>query len=351
MPISVDIGDGYINIVEGEHQGNKIKIKKAFTKEIDISYISNGYVHNKIDLTLSLTDIVNEYALKNKECFISFNSTDTVTKEITLPKTKYSHLEKLIRNAIQDLFGDAINLVIDYQIYEEIKKDGKDFYKIFIYGVPLKIVEDYKSILSNCGLVPKSLDIKRNSISKLTEFQINGSNIKDGITLFIDITGNNMILNLMSGKTALYKRDVDISEDIKREKLFLNKDSFEEVKDEPNNNFLQEAAISTTKSDDDITFLDDQDYFQEEASFISPILLRVYEEVNKIVQFSMSLNSGNIEKVYLYGDRENLDEISEYISNSINLPSEKVKEIANVKSNEEVDMSKFFIAIGNILRK
>ena len=65
----------------------------------------------------------------------------------------------------------------------------------------------------------------------------------------------------------------------------------------------------------------------------------------------MSLNSGNIKKVYLYGDRENLDEISEYISNSINLPSEKVKEISNVKSNEEVDMSKFFIAIGNILRK
>ncbi|WP_317367576.1 pilus assembly protein PilM [uncultured Tyzzerella sp.] len=350
MPVSIDICDSCIKVIEGEQQGSKIKINKAFIKEIDKSYIHNGYIHNKIDLTLLLTDIVNEYGLKNKDCFISFNSTDTVYKEITLPKTKYSNLDKLIKNSIQELFGDAINLVMDYEVCNEIKEDDKIFYKILIYGVPLKIVEDYKNVISNCGLVPKSLDIKRNAIYKISNNSINGEDIKDDINLFIDITGNDMMLSLMSKKIVLYKRDVDISEDIKREEIFLQGNS-QEVNKEDEYELLEEIAISDIKKDDDITFLDDQDHHQEEAIFISPILLRVYEEVHKITQFSMSLNNGDIQKIYLYGDREDLDEIADYISNNTNTSSEKIKEIANIKSNVDIDISKFFIAIGNLLRK
>lgn len=351
MPVSIDISDSYIKIVEGEQQGNKIKINKAISKPIDISYINNGYIVNKTDLTLFLTDIVNEHKLKNKDCFITINSTDTVTKEITLPKTKTNHLQKLIKNSIKELFGDTVNLCIDYQIYEEIKKEGKTFYKIFIYGVPLKIVNDLRSIISNAGLVPKCLDIKRNAISKILEYKINNNDIKKQITLFIEISGKNMVLNLMHGNVALYKRDINISEDIKREQLFLNRENKEEIR-EDDNSILQEVALTVVKNDDEITFLDDdQDYFEEEASFISPILLRTYEEINKIIQFAMSLNSGNIEKIYLYGDRENIEEIAEYISANVMSETEKIKEIANIKCDEDIEVAKFFNAIGNILRK
>ena len=356
MPVSLDIDNGYIKIIEGEQSNNKIKIKKSIIKEIDKTYVHNGYVNNKTELTLVLTDIVREYDLKNKECYIAINTTDTITKEITLPKTKSNHLEKLIKNSIKELFGDIVNLCIDYKVYEEFKKDGKNFYRILIYGVPLKIVQDYKSIITNCGLIPKVLDIKRSAISKLLDYKINNNDIKNNIKLFIDISGDNMLFNLMSGNIPLYKRDVDISEDIKREKLFLNRDDKKELLEEENSEFLEEVATTfdenINKNDDEITFLEDQDYFQEEASFVSPILLKVYEEINKIIQFSMSLNSeNNIEKIYLYGDREDLDEISEYIDNNINSSTEKIYEISNVKSDQEIDISKFFIAIGNILRK
>lgn len=351
MPISIDISDNYIKILEGEQQGSKIKIHKAILKPIDMYYINNGYIVNKIDLTLFLTDIVNEYKLKNKECFVTINSTDTVTKEIMLPKTKIKHLQKLIKNSIKELFGDTVNLCIDYQICEELKKEDKTFYKIFIYAIPFKIVNDLKSVISNAGLLPKCLDIKRNAISKILEYKINNNDIKKYISLFIEISGKNMILNLMYGNITLYKRDIDISEEIKREELFLNRENKESIKEEEDS-ILGEVALTVVKNDDEITFLDDeQDYFQEEASFISPILLRIYEEINKIIQFAMSLNNGNIEKIYLYGDRENLEEIVEYVFNNIMIETEKITEISNIKYNEDIDIAKFFNTIGNILRK
>ena len=346
MSVSIDICDSHIKIIEGEEQGNNIKIKKTIVKDINISYIHNGYVTNKIDLTLALTDIVNEYNLKNKDCYLSINSTDTITKELVLPKTKGIYLKNLVKNSIKELFGDTTNLCLDYHIYEEFKKDDKDFYKIFVYGMPLKIVQDYKVVITNSGLIPKGLDIKRNCISKILNYKINDNFIKNNTTLFIEISGNNMVLNLMSGNIALYKRDIDISEDVKREKIFLNQENKEEEE-----NFLKEVAATVTKNDDEITFLEEQDHFLEEASFISPILLRVSEEIHKIMQFSMSLNNANIERVYLYGDRENLEEIEEYIDSNIISPTEKIREISNVISIEKIDISKFFNAIGNILRK
>lgn len=349
MPISLDIDNGYIKIVEGEQSNNKIKIKRTILKEIDKSYINNGYINNKTELTLILSDIVNEYNLKNKECYIAVNSTDNITKEIILPKTKINHLEKLIKNSLKDLFGDVVNLCIDYKIHEEFKRNEKYFYKILIHTIPLKIVKDYKSVISNCGLVPKALDLKRNSASKLLDYKINNDYPNDNFKLFIDISGNNMLLNLISGNLSLYKRDTDISEDIKREKLFFNEK--EEEIEEKEEVYIPSEQISE-KNDDEITFLDDQDYFQEEASFVSPILLKVYEEINKIIQFSMSIDSQHkLEKIYLYGDRDDLDEIAEYIVNNINLSAEKISQISNLKSNEEIDIPKFFVAIGNILRK
>ncbi len=346
MAVSIDICDSYIKIIEGEEKGNNINIKKSIVKYIDMPYMRNGYIINKIDLTLVLTDIVNEYNLKNKECYLSINSTDTITKEIVLPKTKGIYLKSLIKNSIKELFGDSTNLCLDYQVYDEFKKDGKDFYKIFIYGMPLKIVQDYKVVITNSGLIPKGLDIKRNCISKILNYKINNNFIKNNTTLFIEISGDNMVLNLMSGNIALYKRDIDISEDAKREKIFLNEENKEDEGD-----FLKEVATTITKNDDEITFLDEQDHFLEEASFISPILLRVSEEIHKIMQFSMSLNNANIERVYLYGNRENLDEIEEYIDSNIISPTEKIREISNLVSTEKIDISKFFNAIGNILRK
>ncbi|WP_250277258.1 pilus assembly protein PilM [[Clostridium] colinum] len=348
MPVSIDISDNCIKIIEGEQQGDKIKISKSVLKYIDNSYIHNAYVNNKIDLTLLFTDIVNEYNLKNKECFLVINSTDIIAKEIILPKTKSIYLGRVIDNLIKELFGDTSNLCIDYQICEEFKKDEKVFYKIFVYSIPLTIMEDYREILINCGLIPKALDIKRNVIGKLLNYNINNNIIKDNITLFIDVTGNNMTLTLMSGNVALYKMDTDISEDIKREKLFLNKDVNKDIKQESKQ--ILNKIDSNNLKDNEITFLDEQDYYQEEASFISPIFLKVYEEIHKIIQFSMSLNN-TIERVYLYGDRDDLDEIAEYISNNITLSAEKIKEIVNIKCNEHIDISKFFIAIGNILRK
>lgn len=148
----------------------------------------------------------------------------------------------------------------------------------------------------------------------------------------------------MNGGILLYKRDLDISEDIKREKMFLNKENEEE-------DFLSEVAITDNKNSDEITFLDEQDYFKEEAMFTSPILIRVYEEINKIVQFSMSLENVNIDRVYLYGDRENLEEIADYISDNIIFKSQKIANISDLLLNEEIDITKFFIAIGNVLRK
>ena len=358
MAISIDISEDYIRIIRMDNSKiNKVKIKDFYELEIDKSFVQNGYIKNKIDLTLKLTEFLELNNLKNQDCFLTIKSSDSIVKDIILPKTNYKNLHKIILNQLKDMFeSDLSKIYIDYAIVNEFTENKQDFYKIQIYSLPKTIVDDYKSLIMNIGLKPKSLDLSRNFIRiLLTESKINDKKISSETLIFIGMDGHTVTITLISNFLTIYKKTFNIAEEIRREKIFeSNKDK---NKDKNSiDEFILEAAITTSyeiKEDDEITFLEEsEDYDIENKKYISPIILKIEEELYKIIQFAMSLETGkNISNVFLYGASENIDKILDYIKNNIELPAEKIQKLSNFDYPENLDVSKFFICISNCLRK
>ncbi len=124
MVVSMDFSEEFIRIIFAENSSNKLKIKSFFEIPLDSSYISNGYILNKIDLTLELSKIIEENNLKNKDCFITLRTSDIISKDISLPKTSIKNLEKMIYNQLPELFSNNLsNYYIDYSIVEEFIAD------------------------------------------------------------------------------------------------------------------------------------------------------------------------------------------------------------------------------------
>lgn len=346
MPISLDMGDGYIKIIYAEKNKNKIKIKNAIYEKIDENYIRNGHILNKIDLTFFLTDLVNKYGFKGKDCFLNISSSDVRRKEALIPKVRKKYLKKIVENIALDSFAEK-ELKIDYRIVDEKIENKKEFYKIFIYGVPTGIVNDYKSLINNAGLVPKCLDIIQNTIRKTTYFKINGKDINDEIIIFLEAKISSLVISLIEKGVTIYTRNIDISNEVKREERFLNNKNEEKIEKIP------EKINEKNVEENVITFLDYEDSENiEETMFISPILIRIDEEIHKIMQFFMSLNNtGSINRAYVYGDRHNMEDIVEYIDQNIIPGAEKIKNISNVVGSEDVDIATFLLAIANTIRK
>lgn len=349
MPISIDVGDRYIKIIDAEHHNKCIKVNKAILKSVDEGILHNGYINDKMELTLMLIDIVNENNFKKKDCYININSTDIITKEISLPKMKDRYFEKVLYNKIKEEFDDFSNFYVDYNIVETYIEDNKEQYKIFVYAVPKKIVEDFRELILNIGLVPKVFDIRRNALIKLLDYNINDKNIEGYTKVFIDLRENYMMLTLVSEQNIpLYKRDIDISQENRIEKALLNNDKnqIDTLKEK------YQDSHKYNKNSDEITFLDEEDYFLEQAEVVSPIYLKIEQEIQKIKHFAMSLKQKRvIEKIYIYGIRKDLGDISKYITENTNIECEYISSMSNLKTEMELDLPKFFIAIGNIMRK
>lgn len=351
MAISIDFAEDFIKIIVAENCSNKIEIKSYFEINQKNNYIKNGYIQNKLDLTLELSKIINENNLKKQECFVNIRTTDSIAKDIILPKTNNKNLIKLIENQLTEIFSnDLSKFYIDFAITDEFMENKKSFYKITIYCLPKNLVDEYKVLISNIGLKPKNLSISRSFMKNvLKEYKINGNDLKNSNCVFIDLNKTTLSFSLISNAGTVYKRTINISDERKRENLF--KENIFENKEYINQNLTNEQP-------DELTFLNDdfEEYDLKDAKFVSPIFLKIEEELYKIIQFSMSLNAiEKINKIFIYGSDENLNETVQYINDNLDMPCEKIQDISNLKFEtnnfEKIELANFFICILNILRK
>lgn len=346
--ISIDIGSSNTKIVVGKYSNGMIYLKETISIKTPGGCLTDGKLAFETDkadfLKQSIAKALSENRIRYKDATFTIQSTSIIRREVEVPKVKPHEMEGMIKYEIEQYLPIDLNeYIVEYKVLEE-EKDHKT--KMLIAAIPKTIVDSYLSILLSMGLIPNSLDINSNSISKLFRYkqQINlGMDGVDKTIAILDMGCNNINICILAKGLFQFSRLISAGGS---ELTLAIAEEFKISIQEAESKKILEANLSTLGTSNEDESL---------KEIIRNIVFRWSEEIQRVFQFYKTRNANNnIDEIYLYGGTSNLRGITEYIANATNIPVKQIKNLSSIKLGKHTsgsDLEYYLNSIGAIIRK
>lgn len=252
--LSFDITDRKIRIIKGTESGGKIKISSAAEISLDEAVIVNGHVNDINRVAVMINQVLKAQNMPDKEAIVAISSNQTVFKELLVtPNPKESEFMKEIRMQLQVQINVDDSYSVAYVIVGDPEEDesGERKQRVLVTACPYDVVDCYKRVFHMLGITLKTVMIGCNAITKV---------------LLAD--------SKVKAKMPLLAVQVDTD--------FISLNIYE-------NNQLSFSRFAS---------IDPEDYENPDDYVFEAVL----ENIERMLQFSRSRSSEEIENVVLYGD-------------------------------------------------
>lgn len=204
MSIGLDLGNHSIKIVELEKVSNSVLLTNFAV-----------YQSDKLKLDLNDEESLNVYISKLKTYFeeVSFKSKDVVltipdvdvfVTIRALPKMSLKELRDYLPLQANDVFPENIsNLIFDIKILKELDNNQIE---VLLVGARKQKVEKYIEIVKRSGLIPKMIEPKSISNSRL----ISSSADNNKASLVLDFGFNSTNLEISFNKIPRFVKSISI---------------------------------------------------------------------------------------------------------------------------------------------
>lgn len=297
--LNIDIGTNTIKIITGTLTKDLIKVTEAFILQTPEGTVSDG---NILDIPLLKETIQTDLVKRNiklNEVNFTIASTETITREIVLPKVRRKKLEKMIPFEVERQLPILLeDYVLDYIEIEELNENNFKKVRLQIGALPKVIVEDYLQLAAALSLKPKSLVIHSQSIAQLSKLltEINNKPFESNLTIaFLEISQHYINCNIVANGVALLNRFIPIAQ------------------------------------------LEIEEWLQD---------------VERVFRFFLNIKKDNIiDKIYLYGGRVRAQDVGT-VENGLNISTELIEKLGNVQWPEYVkseDIGLYLNALGALI--
>ena len=343
--ISIDIGSHTTKIIKSRYINKKVVIEDAFTINTPAGVYSDGHINDINTLKKKIKETLNSHNIGREKCVFISNSSDIVTREVTMPYAKNSEIQSMIKFQIErylPIMPD--DYIIQYKNIEDFSENNIKKSKIRIVAYPKVMSEEYRNLCKELDMIPHSLDITSNVVSKIFSVckNVNEKPVDNKLCYgFLDIGSEYSTFTIIKNKNVDFTRmisfggsyiDVELSKQLivpekeaEKEKIEvadLISDSIEDV---------EEALINDTIKNKFSSFT---------------------QEVDRMLQFFKNKQSGNsLEKIYIYGGCSKINELDHFMSDILNIKVERLESIDSVKmSLENAKVCDFINAAGAVIR-
>ncbi|MDE6672416.1 MAG: pilus assembly protein PilM [Ruminococcus sp.] len=296
--LSFDITDRNIRIVKASESGNKIRITKAASLDVEEELIVNGHIKDIPNVATLINGVIKKNGMPDKEAIVSISSNLNIFKELNVPKVKLTEMQKTVK---QQLLAE-LSLDDIYSVSYTIVGDGEsdDTYKVLATACPYEIVNSYREVFKYLGISLKSVMIGCNCITKVL---LADTNIQSKMPLLaVQIDNNFVSLNLYEANQLSFSRFASI---------------------------------------------DPADYdYSEDYVFEA-----VNENIFRMLQFHRSRNTGEtIENIVFYGDTHDYVRLTDELE-KLDLKTSLIKVPGMIYGSESLEFSWYANAIGAMFRR
>ncbi len=333
MVTAIDIGNKKVKIVKGTvNKKGIISVTKCTSIDTPEGAIENGYIQNYTEMQVFLKNLAFTEKLTKGDVHLVIRSADAISREITVPILKSPKLDKVIKNEILGVFGNASDYYIDYAFTGKVEEELGQVYKLMAYALPRNMVIQYYELFLTAGMKPTVFDLHRNVITKLLQNgpYINSKDISDKAMILVDVGSNNLDLDLIVDCRSVFKRAITIGSE------------------------LDTSSMNYDVSGSSFSMFDDGNAeimlgYQNPTS--RALFSKINEEIYKMTQFSISRENGKkVELIYLYGGNARIKGMADYLSNSLEMPVARIISLSNIEITAEVDICDVIPVAASLLR-
>lgn len=332
MLLSIDVNDKGFLAVEGTYSGGIVSISKTGEIKLPLDTITDGKITNHASFIMSMEKFLASASFSANSILFTFNSSHILSRKLDLPASNPRDMSKMVKNELLQMVNETSEYIYEYSLVKD-SPASTNVKSVWAYAVPKDLVDEYYAIHRAVRLKLAALDVHPNSVEKLfINSTVNGNQIGEKSTLFIDLEDETMEIHLFSDGQRAFSRMLPFSSS-EFKMLLRNADA------EKGEAFEQLDITSGSFTGDSIL-----------VDALHQYVNRISAEIQKMMQFQLRRNSVNpVANVYIYGSIACVKGLAESIGSVLEIPAESVESVSKIKS-PAIPIAKYINAIGALIR-
>lgn len=333
----IDFGASSLKIIEGKFSKKGLQIKSYLSIPIASGVYKDGEILNIHSLTSLLSEALKENKIKTQDARGIINSTNIITREISLPNVSFQEIESLLKYQVEEYIPiNPEDYIVQPLFLDRYFDAGVEKIKLLLVGTPKSMIEAHLALFKNCGLRAEILDFQPNSISKLINYaeSINDIQAKHKNIAAIDVGAQNTKVTLIEDGKIILSRIME----------FGTKEIMTKSKELGNLDLLSTYDHSLTLQD--LNQAKDSELIDMVNSEVDSLINRV----EMILRYYRNREEQkNIDLIILYGGFTYLKDIDKKFNNFFNIRTIKMETISNLKFDGP--LIQYGSAIGGLIRR
>ena len=220
MTVGLDIGSGFIKVVEVDHSGDQPEVRRVAMRPLLPDTIVEGEIMDYAVVSDTISGMFEELGIKGRDVVAGVGGHDVIVKKIPMDRMSESDARDVIRwEAEQHVPFDIKSVELDFQILNP-DDEGVQM-EVLLVAAKRELVDNKVSILLDAGVSPSIIDV--DTFALYNALELNYPESMEGIVALVNVGHEVTNVNILESGVPILNRDMPfgsrrVREDLQRER-------------------------------------------------------------------------------------------------------------------------------------
>ena len=202
--IGLDIGSASLKLAEIKSSRSGYQLKNIGEAVLPPDSIVKKVITNSDAVATTLSNLIRDLGIKNKNVVISISGHSVIIKKVTLPSMSKNELAESIPWELEQYLPQSVEDVnYDYQVLPGETPEGN--MDVLIVAAKKDVTNDYVSLVRSIGLNPVIVDVDVFALENM--YEINYQDMNDVVAL-VNMGASVTNINILKDGISIFTRDI-----------------------------------------------------------------------------------------------------------------------------------------------
>ena len=218
--IGLDIGSGFVKVVEVDHSGDQPEVVRVAMRPLLPDAIVEGEIMDYGLVSDAVAGLFSELGMKGAEVVTAVGGHDVIIKKIEMDRMKDSDAREVIKwEAEQHVPFDIKSVELDSQILDP-NAEGLQM-EVLLVAAKRELIDNKVGLLQDAGVEPVVIDV--DAFALHNAFEYNYPDAQEGIVALVNVGHETTNVSILENGVPILTRDIPfgsrkIREDLQRER-------------------------------------------------------------------------------------------------------------------------------------
>lgn len=202
--LSIEIGVDVTHVLEMDYRVKNPKVYRSFSFQTPVGVIGEAGVRKSEEFRTALHKLLDANKIKTRKTLFVVNSGKIASREVLIPMIKENRIKDFLNTNSADFFPvDLSRYQLVYRNEGVVQQDKVKKRKLYVFAVPVDLVQTYEELADFCSLELTALDYVGNSI-----FQMMHKAVGNNICCSVKLDDNATMITIINQGMVVLQRTV-----------------------------------------------------------------------------------------------------------------------------------------------